>query len=287
MSTSSPLFDINELTDEQQKKFEIVYKELQTNYASYIEFKVSLQLKNPMEQEEEENEWQYQLYRFLRARKWNVEHTIKSILEMLKWRMDNRVDAILEQEKIAERMATLRKIVPNANHGYTKADRPLYIEKSGIISVDKILSSFQHDELIECHLYWLELYSQLARERSRQVGKHVESFAIIYDLHGCKLDMRKMLPLLNQSLFIDDNYYPERLGQLFVINPPLIFPTLWSIVKHWVDPVTKTKILILKKGVETTTTLLQYIDADQLPKEYGGSCQSCSTTSECIPVEEK
>ncbi|UJR11247.1 hypothetical protein I4U23_015429 [Adineta vaga] len=289
MSIGCPLFDINQLTSEQQEKFQNVYNELKPNHTSYIEYKLNLRLKNPMEkdEEEEENEWKYQLYRFLRARKWNVAHTIKSILEMLKWRMDNHVDSILEQENVKERMDNLRKIVPNAHHGYTKVDRPLYIEKSGLIHVDKILDSYSVEELIECHIYWLEFYSQLTRERSRQIGKHIESFAIAYDLHGCKLDMRKILPVLKQSLFIDDNYYPERLGQLFIINPPMIFPILWNLVKHWLDPVTKTKILVIKKGPETAATLLQHIDSDQLPREYGGGCQSCPAAPNCIPIYEE
>ncbi|CAF1664886.1 unnamed protein product, partial [Didymodactylos carnosus] len=124
--------------------------------------------------------------------------------------------------------------------------------------------------------------SQLARERSRQVGKHVESFAMISDVKGCKPDARKVFHILKQCIYIDDNYYPERLGQMFVVNPPLIFPALWNLVKHWFDPVTKAKIFVIKKGPETLSTLLQHIDSDQLPREYGGSCESCPTGPNCI-----
>ena len=76
---------------------------------------------------------------------------------------------------------------------------------------------------------------------------------------------------------------PERLGQLFIINPPKIFPALWSLIKHIIDPVTKTKIVLIKKGPNTSTILLQYIHSDQLPHEYGGNCQSCTTSPNCIP----
>eukprot|EP00455_Lapot_gusevi_P040784 TRINITY_DN4653_c0_g5_i2.p2 TRINITY_DN4653_c0_g5~~TRINITY_DN4653_c0_g5_i2.p2 ORF type:complete len:190 (-),score=53.68 TRINITY_DN4653_c0_g5_i2:55-624(-) len=30
--------------------------------------------------------------------------------------------------------------------------------------------------------------------------------------------------------------------------------------------------------------LLEYIDADQLPTEYGGTCNTCATAPDCIPV---
>ncbi|CAF4766680.1 unnamed protein product [Rotaria sp. Silwood1] len=284
MTTSSPLFDINALDTEQQRKFDTVYNELKSDHASYLQYKLSLQLKNKLDIEEEENEWRYQLHRYLRARKWNVIRTVKSIREMIQWRMDNRVDFILEHQPTILQMDLLRRTIPNANHGYTKAHRPLYIEKTGRMHVDEVLNRFTSEELIQCHIYWLEFMCQLARERSRQLGKHIETFAIIYDLHGCKLEIRKAFHILKQTLYIEDNYYPERLGQMFVVNPPKIFPVLWNLTKHWIDPVTKTKIMVIKKGPETSATLLQHIDSDQLPHEYGGSCRSCPTSPDCIPV---
>ncbi|CAF0772327.1 unnamed protein product [Didymodactylos carnosus] len=284
MTALNPLFDINQLTTEQQTKFHTVYNELKTNHTSYLQYKLNLQLQTKMDNEEEENEWSYELHRHLRARKWNIAHTIKSIRDMIQWRIDNHVDSILEHLPTSLRMDHLRRIVPSANHGYTKAHRPLYIEKSGQMHVDKILNWFTTEELLQCHIYWLEFNCQLARQRSRQVGKHVETFAMISDLNGCKPEIRKVLHLFKQFLYIDDTYYPERLGQMFVVNPPLIFPALWNLVKHWLDPVTKAKIIVIKKGPETSTSLLQYIDFDQLPHEYGGSCPSCPTSPGCIPV---
>ncbi len=98
MTTSSPLFDINQLTTEQQGHFQTVYNELKPNHESYMEYKLNLQLKTKFDREQEENEWHYELHRFLRARKWNVTHTIKSIVETIQWRIDNQVDSILEHE---------------------------------------------------------------------------------------------------------------------------------------------------------------------------------------------
>ncbi|CAF0844604.1 unnamed protein product [Adineta steineri] len=284
MTSIGLLFDLNQLNEEQQKKFQIVYDELKPKFTSYLDYKLNLPLKTPLNREEEENEWHYELHRFLRARKWNVEHTIKSLHEFLQWRVDNQVDSILEDEVVIQRTELLRKILPNVNHGYTKDDRPLYIEKSGIIYVDKILSEFTTEQLLQCHIYSLELNCQRAKERSRQIGKHVESFTIVSDLQGCNMNIRKIFAPYKQSLYIDNNYYPERLGQMIFINPPSVFPVLWSIVKHWLDPVTKTKIIVVKKGPEAINTLLQYIDSDQLPIEYGGSCQSCPNAPNCISV---
>lgn len=284
MSVSSPLFDINKLNDEEQMKFNNVYNELKCKYKSYLEYKINLELENKFHIEEEENEWNYEIHRFLRARKWNITNTIKSLNNMIEWRINNHADSILEDNYIIQRMNILKKIIPNNNHGYTKDNKPLYIEKSGQINVDQLLNQFTGEELIKCHIYWLEFICRLARQRSQQLGIHIENFALIYDLHQCKIDIRKIIHLFKESLYIDENYYPERLGQMFMVNPPTIFPVLWNLVKHLFDPITKSKIHVIKKGNDTSITLLQYIHQDHLPFIYGGNCQSCTNSPDCIPV---
>ena len=51
----------------------------------------------------------------------------------------------------------------------------------------------------------------------------------------------------------------------------------WSIVSAWIDPVTRAKFIIL--GSDYQEKLLELIDADQLPVEYGGTCDGsqCGT----------
>lgn len=38
------------------------------------------------------------------------------------------------------------------------------------------------------------------------------------------------------------NYYVERLGKMFLIDPPKVFSMLWAVAAPLIDPVTKTKI---------------------------------------------
>eukprot|EP00287_Rhodomonas_sp_CCMP768_P032059 CAMPEP_0202854826 /NCGR_PEP_ID=MMETSP1389-20130828/91203_1 /ASSEMBLY_ACC=CAM_ASM_000865 /TAXON_ID=302021 /ORGANISM="Rhodomonas sp., Strain CCMP768" /LENGTH=179 /DNA_ID=CAMNT_0049533427 /DNA_START=195 /DNA_END=730 /DNA_ORIENTATION=- len=40
--------------------------------------------------------------------------------------------------------------------------------------------------------------------------------------------------------------YPERMGQIVLINPPAAFQILWRAVKPILDPVTKEKIVLLR-----------------------------------------
>jgi hypothetical protein len=177
------------------------------------------------------------------------------------------------------------KLIPSAYHGYTKIDQPLFIEKTGIMPIDRFLNECTPEEVVQNHIYWHEYNCWRARERSRQVGKHVGKYAVIYDLNGMGWNIRKVFHLLKQCVDIDNNYYPERQGQTFIINPPIIFPAIWYLVRPWVDSATQEKYFIIRKGPETATTLLEHIDSDQLPSEYGGTCHTCPTSPDCIHID--
>lgn len=64
-------------------------------------------------------------------------------------------------------------------------------------------------------------------------------------------------------------HYPETLDRIFLIGAPSFFPTVWSWIKRWFDPITVSKIFILS-AAEVKPTLLQYIDEENIPTKYGG-----------------
>jgi len=50
------------------------------------------------------------------------------------------------------------------------------------------------------------------------------------------------------------------LGQLFIVNAPWGFSTIWSVVKAWLDEKTREKIQI--KGSDYLPTVLKYVDEE-------------------------
>jgi hypothetical protein len=53
------------------------------------------------------------------------------------------------------------------------------------------------------------------------------------------------LTLYRSIADLDQKYYPERLGMLFVVNTPSMFLKIWSLVNKWLDPGVQEKIRIL------------------------------------------
>ncbi|KAB8342975.1 hypothetical protein FH972_022570 [Carpinus fangiana] len=64
-------------------------------------------------------------------------------------------------------------------------------------------------------------------------------------------------------------HYPETLDRIFIIGAPSFFPTVWSWIKRWFDPITVSKIFILGQS-EVQSTLARYMEPADIPKKYGG-----------------
>jgi hypothetical protein len=65
-------------------------------------------------------------------------------------------------------------------------------------------------------------------------------------------------------------HYPETLDRIFIIGAPSFFPTVWSWIKRWFDPITVSKIFILSQA-DMKATLEKYIAPENIPRQYGGT----------------
>jgi hypothetical protein len=107
---------------------------------------------------------------------------------------------------------------------------------------------------------------------SRKAGHLLETCCTIMDLKGVTLTkVPQVYSYVRQASAISQNYYPERLGKLFLINAPWGFSTVWSVVKGWLDPVTVAKIHILGSGYQSE--LFKHVSPESLPTAFGGSCE--------------
>jgi hypothetical protein len=107
---------------------------------------------------------------------------------------------------------------------------------------------------------------------SRKAGTLLETCCTIMDLKGVGLTKApQVYGYVKQASALSQNYYPERLGRLYLINAPWGFSTVWSVVKGWLDPVTVQKIHVLGSGYQKE--LLAQVPAENLPKQFGGKCE--------------
>mmetsp|Transcript_37480 Transcript_37480/g.87100 ORF Transcript_37480/g.87100 Transcript_37480/m.87100 type:complete len:204 (+) Transcript_37480:132-743(+) len=124
-------------------------------------------------------------------------------------------------------------------------------------------------------MYVTFLEAQAARmaEASERLGRPVTQQVVIMDLKGLSaLSMwpdRRAVDILRELIRISSTYYPETLACYFFINAPAMFTELWRAVRGYIDPATVDKMRILGKDYQAE--LLELIDPEQLPVEYGGT----------------
>ncbi|DBA67929.1 TPA: hypothetical protein ACH3X2_014131 [Trebouxia sp. C0005] len=102
-------------------------------------------------------------------------------------------------------------------------------------------------------------------------------FLCLFDLSGLRMKNLDVGAL--QAVFeVLQQHYPERLGELWFLNAPFIFWSLWRVVSPFIQANTKAKIKFLS-GKDRERMLQEFIPPDVLPQIYGGQAAM-------VPIEE-
>ncbi|KAI6780748.1 CRAL-TRIO domain-containing protein [Emericellopsis cladophorae] len=212
------------------------------------------------------------LLRFLRARKFDVEAAKKMFVDCEKWREEIKLDELVPVWDYPEK-AEISKYYKQFYHKTDKDGRPVYIETLGGIDLAAMYKITSADRMITNLAVEYERVSDPRLPAcSRKQGSLLETCCTIMDLKGVGITkVPQVYSYVQQTAGLSQNYYPERLGKMYMINAPWGFSTVWSVVKGWLDPVTVSKIHILGSGYKSE--LLKQVPAENLPKEFGGSCE--------------
>ncbi|GMH03683.1 hypothetical protein Nepgr_005522 [Nepenthes gracilis] len=192
------------------------------------------------------------LRRFLRARNLEIETGGGLFLRYLKWRRDFVPNGRVVESEIPNEIEQDKVFI----QGFDKKARPIAVAFGA-----RHFPGKQPDEFKRLIVYLFDKLS--ARTPAGQ-----EKFAVIADLQGwgySNIDLRGYLGIFS----ILQDYYPERLGRLFMIHVPRLFFSVWKIIYPFIDKKTRSKIIFVENKV-LKSTLLEEIDEDQLPEIYGG-----------------
>jgi hypothetical protein len=92
---------------------------------------------------------------------------------------------------------------------------------------------------------------------------------VVFDMSHVQitLDMDSIW-YIKQILQVDQNYYPERLYKLYIINSPWYFPALYGMFKPFIDQRTRDKINIFSS--DFLLPMQEEIDLSEIPVDDGG-----------------
>ncbi|KAF5387698.1 hypothetical protein D9615_000005 [Tricholomella constricta] len=212
------------------------------------------------------------LLRFLRARKFDLAKAKEMLIAAEQWRKDYGVDDIIKNFEFTEKRE-VDKWYPQYYHRTDKDGRPIYIERLGQLDITALYAATTQERQLK---RLVKEYEISAIDRfpacSKTFGHPVETSCTILDLYNVSVSkFYQVKDYVSQASSISQDRYPETMGKFYIINAPWAFSAVWSVVKPWLDPVTVAKISILGSGYQET--LLQQIPAENLPKEFGGTCQ--------------
>ncbi|XP_010501189.1 PREDICTED: phosphatidylinositol/phosphatidylcholine transfer protein SFH13-like [Camelina sativa] len=213
------------------------------------------------------------LLRFLKARDLNIERTIQMWEEMLRWRKEYGTDTILEDFDFEE-LEEVLQYYPQGYHGVDKEGRPVYIERLGKAHPSKLMRITTIDRYLKYHV---QEFERALLEKfpacSIAAKRRICSTTTILDVQG--LGIKNFTPtaanLVAAISKIDNNYYPETLHRMYIVNAGTGFKKmLWPAAQKCLDAKTIAKIQVLES--KSLSKLHEVIDSSQLPEFLGGSC---------------
>ncbi|XP_059443417.1 uncharacterized protein LOC132175475 [Corylus avellana] len=191
--------------------------------------------------------------RFLRARELNINKASALFLKFLKWRRTFVPNASISASEVPNEIAQNKMFL----QGLDKKGRPIMV----VLGARHFQNKGGIEEFKRFVVYGLDKVCS-------RMPPGQEKFVAIGDLQGwgySNSDIRGYLGALS----ILQDFYPERLGKLFLVHAPYVFMAVWKIVYPFIDEKTKKKILFVE-NTRLTSTLLEEIDMTQLPEIYGG-----------------
>ncbi|GJQ13700.1 hypothetical protein GpartN1_g5491.t1 [Galdieria partita] len=192
------------------------------------------------------------LSRFLRARRFNVDAAFDSFLSCLKFRETENVNDV-GLDEFKNPLATF----PFTTTGfYTFGGEPLLYGRASAMDRYKIIPSVFHRSFISFLEYLGETFEPSAMF---VIIFDFTDFSPVRNVHfGCARDMLRVM----------QDFYPERLSKIFLVNYPSTLYGVYKIVSPFIDENTRSKLEWIPKN--SVDQLLRHVSMEALPNTVGG-----------------
>lgn len=111
-----------------------------------------------------------------------------------------------------------------------------------------------------------------------------ECFCIL-DLEGLTTSQlsSRALAIVKEQSAIDSICFPETMHKMLIVNAPTFFTATWRLIKGWLDQRTANKIEVISSRATMEKRLMDFIDVDLIPEDYGGKGPETNKTMlECF-----
>ena len=265
--------------------------------------------------EEEGEAWA--LCRWLRARKFVLSDVIKMVEEASETRKEAKDKDFYPDpiDALGVEASLFFAQYPQLYSGVAKNGAVIFISKPGILNVDGMECITTLDGILKFHWHIMmhdfanRLRAQKAKNpdfkkyvcscvkkyRANLMFQRVSNLVLHNPLFPlstrfecfCVLDLnnlttsqlsRRAMAIIKEQTAIDSVCFPETMSKMLIVNAPTFFSATWRLIKGWLDPRTANKIEVISSKNAVEKRLLELVDRDQLPEDYGGQGPNTNKT---------
>ncbi|KAI9141364.1 CRAL-TRIO domain-containing protein [Paraphysoderma sedebokerense] len=191
------------------------------------------------------------LLKFLRYRWWNVKDAFVCLLRSIYWRLDNDIQGLMEKgESVISRKEFGEK---GFIYKFDRCGRPvIYVNIALHLMDSNLQTEFQR------HIkYMIEIGANMLKAPADQT-------TVVVNMQG--FNEKNMDLALGGFLFDLQNYYPDVVANMLIVNAPFFIPAAYKIVKPFIEPLIRFNLQFVSKS-----DLSKFIDPDDIPKSFGGN----------------
>jgi len=197
-------------------------------------------------------------------------------VESMKWREQMKVDTIFETFPKNPHYERLISYWPCSLHW---KDAPLTKDGSVVLfqslgKVDpSIIQTVGTENLIQFHIWCMEHLEQMHARTVAEKG-YWPGFVMIEDFEGVGYHTftSTVLGIAQQLTRINQNYYPDMLRKMYIINVPSVFYMFWKVIQVWLEQRSIAKIELINGPASVMADKIEAIfDTSTLPVRLGGT----------------
>ncbi|GFS67829.1 SEC14-like protein 2 [Nephila pilipes] len=209
-------------------------------------------------------------YRFAKARDFNIEDAESMLRKHITWRKEMKMDTFLTEYIPPE---VLQKYFPSCLLCYDKEGCIVRYQDFGRTDVKYLWNSAKKIDVYKTGVQIIQGDVEHSRQLCKKQGKFSMKSVYLYNFEGLSFSNatdKKSIETLMQFFKTYLDNYPETLKCVMIINAPMCFSLMYSLVKPVLPPIVIQKIRVYSTS-GWKEPLLELIDAEELPAFLGGN----------------
>lgn len=199
------------------------------------------------------------------AIQWRENFGVEKMLQAVHGDDDNYTKNHNNNEEKEEEMKQLRNIILKENETGKIYARGYDKHGHAILYFYLARENTNHNENNIKHLVY-----HIERAIAASAKNNCEKIIIIMDFTDWTMKQSAPMSVTKETIHILQDCYVERLLRVYMTNAPVLFRTFWSMVKPFIDPVTKQKIVFCA-GKKSAGVMEEELDMSVLEKSAFGT----------------